>query len=136
MISDVLTSTARMMDIVDILSCYYIYNVCNGKLWEPITCTDFIAILNMKQTGTAIKVRYREKSRVCYLLFKLSKKLAFPLLEKDWLKAMLEAFDISPTYYRSHYSDVKAYAPGKDNEKFEEKLKEALSDAERAKPTT
>lgn len=136
MTSDLLTSTLRNKDVMDILACYYIYNVCNGKQWEPIACSDFIDIMNMKPTEAAIKIRYREKARVCHMLNVASKLLADPSMKEVWLRGMLERFGIDIKYFKSHYSDVKAPANTKDNKTFGEDLDNALYNARRAKPTT
>ena len=124
---NLLVETAKMMDVVDIQTCYYIYKVCNGRQWEPIPCSDFIGIMNMKNTQACIHILHREKVRTCYLIYATSKHLAFPALEKQWIAAMLSRFGIDAGYYKSHYREAAANYANDTNKSFVSDLKSALS---------
>jgi hypothetical protein len=126
---NLLVETAKMMDVVDIQTCYYIYKMCNGRQWEPIPCSDFIGIMNMKETQVSIRILHREKVRVCYLIYATSKHLAFPALEKQWIAAMLVRFGINAGYYKSHYWEATASYASDSNKSFVSDLKSALSRA-------
>lgn len=124
-----LVETTKMMDVVDIQTCYYIYKVCNGRQWEPIPCSDFIGIMNMKDTQASIHLLHREKVRACYLIYATSKHLAFPALEKSWVAAMLDRFGIDAGYYRSHYREAASDYASDSNKTFVSALESALNKA-------
>lgn len=46
-----------------------IHEVCNNQQFEDISETDFYANLNLQPYGSKLKIRPREKARVCYLIF-------------------------------------------------------------------
>lgn len=126
MTAEILKSTALLRDIVDILTCSYIYKVCNGRQWEPITGSDFVAIMNMKPCEIEIHIRYREKSRVCYMLYLVSKSLQATGIGKTWLSAMLVRFGISETYYSSHYSDAQSQTASDESREFARTIRSAM----------
>ncbi len=69
---------------------------------DPI---DFFHAFNLHQTTKLLKVRDKEKIRVCYLINQLSEKIEEKERRKEWIEAMLRITDIEPDYYRSKYRE-------------------------------
>ena len=63
--------------------------------------TDFVDFMNLKEVSRPVVVRHRENSRVCYLLYVVSKEIMNESLAKEWIQHMLEQCKISPGYYKS-----------------------------------
>ena len=80
-----------------------IYELCNGQQFEECNSTTFIDAINLRTNGTTLRIKDKEKVRVCYLINRL-----WSLLQKDnretWLSQMLDSLGISRKFYNSKYS--------------------------------
>lgn len=85
-----------------------IYELCNGQQFEDCNSTRFIDALNLRTTGSVLKIKEREKVRVCYLINQLWRLLPKNTRE-EWLSMMLTTLDISRKFYNSKYSISTAY---------------------------
>lgn len=70
-----LKETAKLFDIVDLTICCSLYKICNGNQFEHMKGTDFVDFMNLKEVSRPVVVRHRENSRVCYLLYVVSKEI-------------------------------------------------------------
>lgn len=80
-----------------------IYELCNGQQFENCNSTRFIDALNLRTTDSTLKIKEREKVRVCYLINQLWRRLPKDTKE-DWLSKMLHTLGISRKFYNSKYS--------------------------------
>ena len=91
-----LKETVKLFDIVDLTICCSLYKICNGNQFEHMKGTDFVDFMNLKEVSRPVVVRHRENSRVCYLLYVISKEIMNESLAKEWIQHMLEQCKISP----------------------------------------
>lgn len=80
-----------------------IYELCNGQQFEDCNSTWFIDALNLRTTGSVLKIKEREKVRVCYLINQLWRQLRKEVRDK-WLSQILDSLGISRKFYNSKYS--------------------------------
>ena len=124
-----LTETIRLLDVVDLTVCCKIYKVCNGNQFELMRGSEFVDFLYLKPLSRPIQVRYREKSRVCFLLHCISREFMNETLGKEWILQMLKQCDITPNYYKSHYKDAEATGTAEENTTFVQAIKNAIFEA-------
>ena len=80
-----------------------IYELCNGQQFEDCNSTRFIDALNLRTTGSILKIKEREKVRVCYLINQLWRQLRKEVRD-EWLSHILDSLGISRKFYNSKYS--------------------------------
>ena len=80
-----------------------IYELCNGQQFEDCNSTRFIDALNLRTTGSVLKIKDREKVRVCYLINQLWRRLPKEVRD-EWLSQILDSLGISRKFYNSKYS--------------------------------
>ena len=80
-----------------------IYELCNGQQFEDCNSTRFIDALNLRTTGSVLKIKEREKVRVCYLINQLWRQFRKEVRD-EWLSKILDSLGISRKFYNSKYS--------------------------------
>lgn len=80
-----------------------IYELCNGRQFEECNITSFLDAMNLRTTGSVLKIKEREKVRVCYLINQLWRQLSKEVRD-GWLSHILDSLDISRKFYNSKYS--------------------------------
>lgn len=80
-----------------------IYELCNGRQFEECNITSFLDAMNLRTTGSVLKIKEREKVRVCYLINRLWRQLSKGARD-EWLSHILDSLDISRKFYNSKYS--------------------------------
>lgn len=80
-----------------------IYELCNGQQFEDCNSTKFIDALNLRTSGSVLKIKEREKVRVCYLINQLWRQLRKEVRD-EWLSKILDSLGISRKFYNSKYS--------------------------------
>lgn len=107
-----------------------IYELCNGQQFENCNSTKFIDALNLRTTGSVLKIKDREKVRVCYLINQLWRQLRKEVRDK-WLSQILDLLGISRKFYNSKYSiSPREYDRSKASNSFCSELSEIFSKAE------
>lgn len=81
-----------------------IHEVCEGEQFEEISAPDFYANMNLHPCNCKLKIKPREKIRVCYLIFLMSEKLSKQDRDK-WKDRILKLLDIDDSYYKSKYKE-------------------------------
>ena len=89
----------------------------NDEQFEDIPEVDLYAHFNLLPTNTALKIKDKEKTRVCYLVHKLYKHLKSND-RTEWLTAILKKLDIDEGYYRSKYKEPVSEIPSRKSEQF------------------
>ncbi|MDU3578985.1 MAG: hypothetical protein E7G03_11660 [Bacteroides caccae] len=99
-----------------------VHEVCNGEQFEDISEADFYANMNLQPNGSKLKIRPREKARVCYLIFLMGETL--PKQEREnWKRAFMELLGIEENYYKSKYKEPASDFPSDANQEFAKKMK-------------
>lgn len=80
-----------------------IYELCNGQQFENCNSTRFIDALNLRTTSPVLKIKEREKVRVCYLINQLWRQHRKELRD-EWLSKILDSLGISRKFYNSKHS--------------------------------
>lgn len=95
-----------------------IYELCNGQQFEDCNSTRFIDALNLRTTGSVLKIKEREKVRVCYLINQLWHQLKKEVKD-EWLSKILDSLGISRKFYNSKYSiSLREYDRSKASNTF------------------
>lgn len=98
-----------------------IHEVCVGEQFEEISALDFYANMNLQSCNFKLKIKPREKIRVCYLIFLMGEKL--PKQDRDkWKAGILELLDIDDSYYKSKYKEPVSDFPSDSNQKFAKEM--------------
>ena len=99
-----------------------IHEICVGEQFEEISASDFYANMNLQSCNCKLKIKAREKIRVCYLIFLMCEKL--PKQERDkWKAGILELLDIDDSYYKSKYKEPVSDFPSDSNQNFAKEMK-------------
>ena len=98
-----------------------IHKVCVGEQFEDIATQDFYANMNLYSCKKELKIKAREKIRVCYLIFLMSERL--PNQDRDkWKNIILKQLDIDENYYKSKYKEPVSDFPSDSNQKFAKEM--------------
>ena len=98
-----------------------IHKVCVGEQFEDIATQDFYANINLSSCKKELKIKAREKIRVCYLIFLMSERL--PKQDRDkWKNIILKQLDIDENYYKSKYKEPVSDFPSDSNQKFAKEM--------------
>ena len=99
-----------------------LYETCVGEQFEEISTKDFYANMNLQPCGCLLKIKPREKIRVCYLIFLMSERL--PKQDKDeWKNYILKLLGIEESYYKSKYKEPVSDLPSDSNVKFAKEMR-------------
>ena len=99
-----------------------IYEKCNGEQFETVSELDFYANLNLQPCEVRLKIRPREKARVCYLIFLMGETLPKPDREK-WKEDIMNLLGIDDAYYKSKYKEPVSDFPSDSNLEFAKEMR-------------
>ena len=99
-----------------------VYEKCNGEQFEAVSELDFYANMNLQPYESRLKIRPREKARVCYLIFLMSETLPKPDREK-WKEDIMNLLGIDDTYYKSKYKEPVSDFPSDSNKEFAKEMR-------------
>ena len=78
--------------------------------------------MNLQPCESRLKIRPREKARVCYLIFLMGETL--PKQDREsWKVAVMELLGIEESYYKSKYKEPVSDFPSDTNQEFAKKMK-------------
>lgn len=89
--------------------------------FEEISAPDFYANMNLHPCNCKLKIKPREKIRVCYLIFLMSEKLSKQDRDK-WKDRILKLLDIDDSYYKSKYKEPVSDFPSDSNQNFAKEM--------------
>ena len=98
-----------------------IHEVCEGEQFEEISAPDFYANMNLHPCNCKLKIKPREKIRVCYLIFLMSEKLSKQDRDK-WKDRILKLLDIDDSYYKSKYKEPVSDFPSDSNQNIAKEM--------------
>ena len=99
-----------------------VYEKCNGEQFEAVSELDFYANMNLQPYESRLKIRPREKARVCYLIFLMGETLPKPDREK-WKEDIMNLLGIDDTYYNSKYKEPVSDFPSDSNQEFAKEMR-------------
>ena len=99
-----------------------VYEKCNGEQFEAVSELDFYANMNLQPYESRLKIRPREKARVCYLIFLMGETLPKPDREK-WKEGIMHLLGIDDTYYKSKYKEPVSDFPSDSNQEFAKEMR-------------
>lgn len=102
-----------------------IHKLCNGAQFEELSELEFYALLNNQPCSVPLKIKSGEKTRVCYLVHRLSERLKGDG-KAEWRNEMLRKLEISEGYYASKYKEPESEIPSRKSEEFAHELKSIL----------
>ena len=98
-----------------------IHEVCVGEQFEEISTLDFYANMNLHSCNCKLRIKLREKIRVCYLIFLMGEKLSKQDRDK-WKAGILKLLDIDDSYYKSKYKEPVSDFPSDSNQNFAKEM--------------
>ena len=99
-----------------------VYEKCNGEQFEAVSELDFYAGMNLQPCESRLKIKPREKARVCHLIFLMSETLPKPDREK-WKEEIIKVLGIDDTYYKSKYKEPVSDFPSDSNQEFAKEMR-------------
>mgnify|MGYP000807967216 FL=1 len=98
-----------------------IHEICVGEQFEEISAPDFYANMNLHPCNCKLRIKPREKIRVCYLIFLMDEKLSKQDRDK-WKAGILKLLDIDDSYYKSKYKEPVSDFPSDSNQNFAKEM--------------
>jgi hypothetical protein len=98
-----------------------IHHECNNIQFENLTEIDFYAILNLQPTNTKLSVKTGEKTRMCYLIYKLYEYIKTDN-RKEWRTTILGVAGIDEKYYNSKYKEPESEISSRKSESFAQRI--------------
>lgn len=98
-----------------------IHNECNNIQFENLKEVDLYALLNLQPTNAQLIVKTGERTRMCFLIYKLYEYLKIEN-RADWRMAILKVADIKEEYYKSKYMEPKSEASRGKSKIFAERI--------------
>lgn len=99
-----------------------VYEKCNGEQFEAVSELDFYAGMNLQPCESRLKIKPREKARVCHLIFLMGETLPKPDREK-WKEEIIKVLGIDDTYYKSKYKEPVSDFPSDSNQEFAKEMR-------------
>ena len=122
----ILQKTFETQDLFNLLTCYYLHDICDGRQFQTMRATDFADFLNLKPTTQPVIVNSRENLRVCYMIYALSLEIRDRNTAKEWRESILSTCGIGLSYYSSHYRDCAELGSGTTNKHFVADIDDAI----------
>lgn len=121
-----LKEVAKLRDIVSLGICVSIYQTCNGIQFQNMPASDFVCFLNLKLSKDKVCPLPREKQRICYMLYVVSRTIVPADFARYWIESILELCDISYEYYDKHHKDAVSITASKKNKEFCKLIDDAI----------
>ena len=121
-----LKELALERDIISLGVCVSIYQTCNGVPFKNIPASDFINFLNLKSSKELVNPLPREKQRICYMVYAVSRTIKAANYSEYWIEGILDLCNISLEYYQKHHKDVLSVKASKKNKEYREYIDEAI----------
>ena len=101
----------------------HLHKTCNGRQFEEISPGDMYLILNLQHCPRSMKVREREKTRVCHLIYLLGEMLP-DTHRLNWRKGLLDHLKIPYSIYNKKYKESEKGLSSRQDENFVERLEQ------------
>lgn len=98
-----------------------IHNECNNIQFENLSELDLYTILNLQPTNAKLIIKSGERTRMCYLIYKLYEWLKTDN-RTEWRAAILESAGIEKKYYDSKYKEPESEIPSRKSESFAQRI--------------
>lgn len=121
-----LKEVAKLRDIVGLGVCVGIYQACNGFQFKNMPASDFVCFLNLKLSKDKVYILPREKQRICYMIYAVSRTITPANFARHWIEGVLELCEISLEYYDKHHKDVLSVEASAKNKEYLELITDAI----------
>lgn len=98
-----------------------IHNECNNIQFENLSELNLYTILNLQSTNARLITKPRERTRMCYLIYRLYEWLKTDNRTK-WRTAILESARIEKKYYDSKYKEPESEIPSQKSGSFAQRI--------------
>ena len=124
--TSLLKELAQERDIISLGVCVSIYQTCNGVQFRNMPASDFVNFLNLKLSKELVTPLPREKQRICYVVYAVSRTIRSANYSKYWIEGILDLCNISQEFYQKHHKDVLSIKASKKNKEYREYIDEAI----------
>ena len=124
--TSLLKELAQERDIISLGVCVSIYQTCNGVQFKNLPASDFINFLNLKLSKELVNPLPREKQRICYVVYAVSRTIRSANYSKYWIEGILDLCNISQEFYQKPPKDVLSIKASKKNKEYREYIDEAI----------
>ncbi len=124
--TSLLKELALERDIISLGVCVSIYQTCNGVQFRNMPASDFVNFLNLKLSKELVTPLPREKQRICYMIYAVSRTIDPANFSKYWIEGILDLCNISLEYYQKHHKDALSVKASKKNKEYREFIDEAI----------
>lgn len=124
--TSLLKELAQERDIISLGVCVSIYQTCNGVQFRNMPASDFVNFLNLKLSKVLVTPLPREKQRICYMIYAVSRTIDPANFSKYWIEGILDLCNISLEYYQKHHKDALSVKASKKNKEYREYIDEAI----------
>ena len=124
--TSLLKELALERDIIGLGVCVSIYQTCNGVQFKNLPASDFINFLNLKLSKELVTPLPREKQRICYMIYAVSRTIDPANFSKYWIEGILDLCNISQEFYQKHHKDALSVKASKKNKEYREYIDEAI----------
>lgn len=114
-------------DAVPITAIAFIYEVCND--WQFAFCkpSDFYLFFNLQGIGP-LKIKSKERLRVCYLIEALSRLIPQSDFAEEWRKEILSKLGIAYEYFYRHKAKFNSLALSGTNKEYRDLVDNAIEE--------
>ena len=124
--TSLLKELAQERDIISLGVCVSIYQTCNGVQFRNMPASDFVNFLNLKLSKELVTPLPREKQRISYMIYAVSRTIDPANYTKYWIEGILDLCNISHEYYQKHHKDALSVKASKKNKEYREFIDEAI----------
>ena len=103
-----------------------VHNECNNIQFENLSEIDLYSIFNLQPANAGLSIKSGERTRMCYLIYKLYKYLKTEN-RTEWRTAILESVGIEKKYYDSKYKEPISEIPSRKSENFAKRIDEIFN---------
>ncbi len=98
-----------------------IHNECNNIQFNNLSEIDLYAILNLQSSNAKLSIKSGEKTRMCYLIYRLYEYLKTDN-RKEWRTTILKSAGIEEKHYNSKYKQPESEIPSRKSECFAQRI--------------
>lgn len=122
---NLLIETLKHKEIIDFNICAPLYRLCNDRLFDHLSCSDFICFFNLKYYGgEPIKIKQRKKQHVLYLIAMIEEYLKRNHKEYAdiWVDSFLKQLQIKKLEYKKYRYNIDNCLEDASNKTFVDEI--------------
>lgn len=117
---NLLVETLKNKEIIDLNICAPLYGLCNDKLFNHLSCSDFVCFFNLKYYGEPVKIKHRKKQHVLYLIAIIEEfiKRNQPSYADVWVDCFLDQLQLKKEDYKKYRYNIDHCLGSASNKAF------------------